>query len=153
MDDGGPREAVASRSPLQFSMRSMFVATAVVAVLCSLGLATPPAFAAPVFMLLSLALPGLLGVLMVYGRGNWRTFAVAAMFPAGGWAIVACLAPIVFAVDQRDQNLGALAGRLKQMGIGYQLCSAVVILLAMVVGVLGIVVRRAVEAREGAPRR
>jgi len=109
MEHEEPRETAASRSPLQFSLRSMFVATAVVAVMCSLGLATPAAVAAPVFVLFSLALPGLLSMLVVYGRGNPRTFAIAAMFPAGG--------------------------------------------LAMVVGVLGIVVRRAVETRQHASRR
>jgi len=135
---------------LQFGLRSMFVATGVVAVMCSLGLATPPGVAVPVFLLLGLGFPGLLAVLIVYGRGSQRTFAIAAIFPAGGLLSTATFMLFYVAVENRCKNWEELFNRFHDMGVGYQVSSAAVILLAMVVGFLGVVVRRLAERRRDA---
>jgi hypothetical protein len=65
----------------QFSLRSLFWLTAVVAVLCSVVFAMPNWAAVPLMALLILAFPGVLVVLLAHGGPNHRAFAIGAIFP------------------------------------------------------------------------
>ncbi len=65
----------------QFSLRSLFWLTAVVAVLCSVVFAMPDWAAVPLMTLGILALPGVLVVLLAHGGPNHRAFAIGAIFP------------------------------------------------------------------------
>ncbi len=68
-------------SRFQFSLRSLFLLTALVAVLCSVVFAMPSWAAVPLMLLLILALPGVLVVLLAHGGPNHRAFAIGAIFP------------------------------------------------------------------------
>ena len=65
----------------QFSLRALFWLTAAVAVLCSVVFAMPNWAAVPLMLLLTLALPGVLVVLLAHGGPNHRAFAIGAIFP------------------------------------------------------------------------
>jgi hypothetical protein len=72
-----------SNRRVQFSLRSLFVLMAVVALLCGLLVAGSPAVRWCTGLALLLLLPLVWTVMLIYGRGYQRTFAIGAMFPGG----------------------------------------------------------------------
>ncbi len=78
-----PQQNVPERRPFQFSLRTMFIVTAVVALICG-GLFAPLQFVAfGTMAALAILIPMALTIAIVYARGYLRTFCVGAMFPAG----------------------------------------------------------------------
>jgi len=82
------------RRPLQYSLRSMFVLTTAAAVGLSLLVAGPHWLIMLVLVIVALAIPMLLTIALIYGRGAIRTFSIGALFPAGAVAI--SVIPIFF---------------------------------------------------------
>jgi len=79
----GPR-----RRPLQYSLRSMFVVTTAAAIGLSLVVASPDWLLVLLSAILALAIPMVLTVALIYGRGRLRTFAIGALFPAGAVVVI-----------------------------------------------------------------
>lgn len=81
------------RARMQFSLRAMFVLTAVVAFACAVLFALPNVVAVPLLLATAVALPAVLTTLVVYGSGYLRTFCIGALFPAAtvlyttGWVL------------------------------------------------------------------
>jgi hypothetical protein len=69
--------------PFQFTLRTMFIVTTVVAIVCA-GLSWPTPWVQLLTTLyLAITVPMAITVAMIYGRGYVRTFSIGAMFPAG----------------------------------------------------------------------
>ena len=83
--------------PMQFSLRTMFVLTACVAVACTVLFAVPDPLAVPLLLALTIAVPAVLATFVIYGRGYLRTFCIGALFPtatalyASAWFLGFCL--------------------------------------------------------------
>ena len=76
-------QAGGSSGPVQFSLRTIFVVTTIVGVLCGLLIGGSPIVRWCTGFALVLLLPVLWTVMIIYGRGYQRTFAIGAMFPCG----------------------------------------------------------------------
>ena len=74
----------------QFSVRAMFGLTTAVAIACAIFFALPEWVSGLTTFCVIISMPGVLTILVVYGRGNTRAFGIGALFPAG-----VCLSPIV----------------------------------------------------------
>ena len=59
---------------MQFRLRSLFLLTAAVSVLCGLIFAAPPIVAIPIFCLILWVCPAFWITGIIYGRGAWRPF-------------------------------------------------------------------------------
>ncbi|MEN6452517.1 MAG: hypothetical protein ABFC96_18665 [Thermoguttaceae bacterium] len=78
-----PEAELRERRPFQFSLRSMFIATTLVALVCG-GLFAPiSAVVGMTALCLATITPVALTIAIVYGRGYPRTFGIGAIFPAG----------------------------------------------------------------------
>jgi hypothetical protein len=70
------------RRPFQYSLKTLFALTAVVAILCSLVISSPISVAAVTALFLMTMVPAGLIAMLIYDRGYLRTFAAGALFPA-----------------------------------------------------------------------
>jgi len=133
------REMEIEPRPLQFSLQGMFLLMTVLAVAFSLLLAAPPVvrFIGAAFFLL--ALPTVLTVVLIYGRGYARTFCIGALFPAG-----TMLWPFGSGVPMIMYGMGGDLG-----GAGWipALYVAAAYVVSMIFGAIAVVVRRLVESR------
>jgi hypothetical protein len=81
--NGEPRATEPRGRPFQFSLRTMFIVTTVVAVLCS-GLFAAPGWARILTLLCwASALPAVMAAITIYGRGYLRTFGIGGLFSTG----------------------------------------------------------------------
>ena len=105
--DGPADRPTPERRPFQFSLRTMFIVTTLVAVACS-GLFAPvlPVVVATILGLIVLVSVALT-VAVVHARGYLRTFCVGAIFPAG-MLFVVMVVFIAFNYGMRDGVDGAL---------------------------------------------
>ena len=78
-------------SPFQFSLRTMFILTTVVAILCSGLFASPHWGRLLTLFCWLLASPAVLTAVVIYGRGYLRTFAIGGLFAAGPTAVYSLL--------------------------------------------------------------
>jgi lysylphosphatidylglycerol synthetase-like protein (DUF2156 family) len=145
--DNSGRNAAPSR-PFQFTLRTMFLVTTVVAVVLG-GLSVPADWEWVRYLTvfyLAVAVPIILVVMLIYGRGYVRTFAIGALFPAGAilWSAVWLGVVLVAGNPPRDWNLpdGAEARRL-MLALGTAIAATMVLLG----GLIAVVVRRMVEPR------
>ena len=74
----------------QYSVRAMFGLTTAVAIACAIFFAMPAWVGGLTTACVIISMPGLMTILVVYGRGNTRAFGIGALFPAS-----LCLLPIV----------------------------------------------------------
>lgn len=74
---------------MQYSLKSLFVATAVVAVLFALACTLPDVLSIPVLAYITLILPGVTIALIVYARGYVQAFAIGCAVSPVGPAILA----------------------------------------------------------------
>lgn len=85
-DNENPLEPVLPRRrrrPLfQYSLRTLFVLTTLVAILCSALFAAPWWFSVATLAVLGVLIPLGLIVAIIYARGYLRTFCIGALFPA-----------------------------------------------------------------------
>ncbi len=84
-DDGRP-PGVPPR-PFQFTLRTMFIVTTVVAVLCSLLIACPPAVRVIGGFLFLLIYPVAFATVAIYGRSYARTFAIGGVLALSGLTV------------------------------------------------------------------
>ncbi len=83
------------RRPFQFRLRTLFILTAVVAIILS-GLFAPSDYVRVACAnTLTLAIPVSLTTLLIYGRGYVRTFCIGGLLASGG---VVLISPPVFSV-------------------------------------------------------
>lgn len=81
--NGEPLATEPRGRPFQFTLRTMFIVTTVVAIVCA-GLSWPTSSVQLMTTLyLAVTVPMVITVAMIYGRGYVRTFSIGAMFPAG----------------------------------------------------------------------
>ncbi|MCX7429234.1 MAG: hypothetical protein NTW96_26855 [Planctomycetia bacterium] len=73
----------------QFTIRSMLILTAVVAVFCSVFFAMPAWAGDVAITFLVFLIPSILVTLLIYGNRDQRTFSIGALFPSGLTLLVA----------------------------------------------------------------
>jgi hypothetical protein len=125
--------------PFQYSLQSALILMTATAVALSLLVASPVWLARLTAFVLGMALPMVLTVTLVYGRGPLRTFSIGALFPAG----LMCLS----AVGNLSYNWGAgmfAGGRPEERPVivGFIVCACLAIVLF---GLVALGVRRLVE--------
>ncbi len=141
------------RRPFQFRLRTLFVLTAVLAIILS-GLSAPSnevraASAAAVII----ALPAILTTALVYGRGYARTFCIGCLFPAG-YGVFELL--VFFVGPTRYDFVQALLGRDPPSDdevAAWLTWLMVVLLLTLAMGLLAMGVRWLVESANRADAR
>jgi len=69
--------------PIQYSLATMLIVMTLLAVVCSGLFAGPQWLTAATAGLLTLIVPLVLTVTLIYGKGYLRTFCIGAIFPAG----------------------------------------------------------------------
>ncbi len=69
------------RRPFQFSLRSLFILTTVLAATLGLLFRAPPVVSVSTAGFFILSLPMVLVIVLIYGRGYTRTFCIGALFP------------------------------------------------------------------------
>ena len=74
----------------QFSVRAMFGLTTAVAIACAIFFALPAWVSGLTTFCVIISMPPVLTILVIYGRGNTRTFGIGALFPAS-----VCFFPVV----------------------------------------------------------
>jgi hypothetical protein len=67
--------------PLQYSLKTLLLVTLGTAVGLAIVVSSPNVIAAPMIICLTIAIPALLTVVVVYDSGYRRTFCIAALFP------------------------------------------------------------------------
>jgi hypothetical protein len=75
---------------IQFGLRAMFGLTTAVAIACAIFFALPYWVGGLTTAMVIISMPGVLTIVVVYGRGNTRAFGIGALFPAS-----VCLFPFV----------------------------------------------------------
>ncbi|MGD0900181.1 MAG: hypothetical protein ABR915_20285 [Thermoguttaceae bacterium] len=70
------------RPVFQYSLRTLFLVTTLVAVLCAALFTAPVWFSGVTLVLLGVLVPMGLVVAIIYARGYFRTFCIGALFPA-----------------------------------------------------------------------
>ena len=130
------------RRPFQFSLRSLFAITTLLAVMLSLLFASPGWVRLFSSLFWGTAYPAVLTTVLVYGKGYLRTFCLGALFPSA-WAMF-YLGYVFF------QFSGALfvvgLGDLDEMG---QTVAAFIMVssgMSVLVGLLAMGTRRLVES-------
>jgi len=121
----------------------MFVVTTAAAIGLSLLVASPDWLTVLLFVLLALAIPMVLTVALIYGRGRLRTFSIGALFPAGALVVIMFTEGAPF-FGMRSSLVEPLEKRLFVMFFIVGACAVTVGF-----GFLAIWVRRIVEARTG----
>ena len=135
------------RRPLQFSLRTVFLAMTGLSVVCA-GLFAGPSWAAFVTAYcLLLAVPIILATVAIYERGYRRTFCVGALFAAVWFAygLEQCwlyvLDGLFYGFDRVSLSVGPEITRwgiCRVVGVG--------LVIVLVSGLLTVIVRRLVEA-------
>ena len=81
-DNPPPTHSICPRPKFQFTIRSMLILTAVVAVICSMVFAMPGWSGKYLFGFISVTLPGVLISILFYGTPYQKTFAAGALVPS-----------------------------------------------------------------------
>ena len=141
--------SAARHHPVQFSLRSMFLLTAVVAVACSVLFVLPLIVAVPVLLLLVIAVPAVLTTKVVYGTGYQRTFCIGALFPAGVVLFATAWFPGLWLanVPPTPRSLSDFADWTGKIGDYYRCLVGMSWVLSVVVGSLCVAVRWLGEKR------
>jgi hypothetical protein len=137
--------------PWQFSMKTLLIVTIATALGLTIVVSLPNAIAVPLMICLTVAVPALLTVVLVYGSGYQRTFCIGALFPTclllyvTGWLFGLALInpPVAGELDDLDQWLRFFEG----IGPHYRTYAASAWLMAVIVGTLAVCVRWGLEAR------
>ena len=124
----------------QYSLRTLFVLTTGLAMLCSILFSLPTWLAelAVVFLVISTA--AALTVTLIYGRGYVRTFCIGALFPAG-----VCLLSSTYGLEMIYDVLIAFL-RSDDERLVIQIFVTLYYTLVLGDGVLAVCVRRLAEA-------
>jgi hypothetical protein len=151
-----PRPEIAPRRPFQFTLRTMFLVTTVVAVVLG-GLSVPEQWEwvrVLTMFYVAVAVPIVAVTALVYGRGYVRTFALGALFPAA--AILGMMMVDLFAVAINTGGgvtldmavISLLPGDdPEQRRVTLMLGTGVATALILLGGLIAVVVRRMVQPR------
>ena len=145
---GGRPSGVPPR-PFQFTLRTMFLVTTVVAVVLA-GLSAPERWEWVRFLTLfylTVAIPLVLVTALIYGRGNVRTFAIGALFPAGAILWIAAWWAVVNLTSPPQPALLSLPDDAESRRLMLALGTAIAAALILLSGIIAVVVRRMVEPR------
>lgn len=136
--DRGP----AAGGPFQFSLRAMFAVTSILAVAFSLLLAAPGLVRVIAAGCLIVALPVVLTVVLIHGRGYARTFSIGALFPAtlASWCAAGPSYSMLFLWE-------AAAGNI-ELGFGPAIVTAGTFSLSIATGLLAVLVRWLLERHQ-----
>jgi hypothetical protein len=140
--------------PFQFSLRSIFIVTTLLAMVCSGLFAGPPEATVLTGVLLALLTPAGFAVTIVYGRGYLRTFSIGAMFPAAVqlfWPVAVTGVAILNPYDFRADIVGSFR-RFPPLDLhAYVACVVLAATTAILVcGLFAMLVRWLVERQPGA---
>jgi hypothetical protein len=138
------------RRRLQFSIRTLLWVTLATAIALAILVSSPSVVAVPVMMCLTIAIPAILTVVVIYGSGYQRTFCVGALFPTGialyatGWLLgLSLFEPPSIDLDSLDGWLDFFDG----IGSAYRAYTGCAWLLAIAVGSIAVAVRCRLQAR------
>ena len=134
------------RQPFQYSLRSMFVLTTVVAGCFSLALGTPDWLIGPLFWAAAIIVPPVLLTLMIWGNPDQRAFGLGAIFPSGY-----LLLSIIGLVPRHHEILSEWFGWHLSWD-ARSLSWSIVWFLAAVSGTLCVVVRRRLDRSRSVPK-
>ena len=125
----------------QFSIGSLLVATAVVAVTCSLFFSMPNGVATPALILITLALPCVFTTIAIYGRGYQRTFSIGALFPAGAMLVCTSLMLLIHSISAYQNSVSRWTTFVDKVGPYYRPYVGVAWVSSLLFGLLAAVVR------------
>ena len=127
------------RTPFQFTLRTLMIIITVAAVIFSGLFAGPDWLSAITAALFVLAIPLVLTVVLVYGRGYGRTFCIGALFPTG----------VLFVIQGFSRSFfyggGPFWGGMDGDRFGVIVFLTVYCILALMAGLLAMGVRKMVE--------
>ena len=145
----------------QFSLRTVFVITAVLAVVMELWVVLPDVISGPLVFFLVLAVPSALAVVAKYGSGSWPAFCIGAIIPTGmslvglmfaaQWSEVLSRANVLSQSSLQATRWDALFGWIKaiaEMGRYWLPVAILSWFAAVVIGILCVGVRRIVQRRD-----
>ncbi len=137
-----PTQPTPPGAPFQYSLRTMFILTTVLAVAVSLLFAVPPVVRLVAAAFFALLLPSVVTVVLIYGRGYARTFCVGAIFPAG-----VSIWPFQSGVPLLVYGLGGPGG-VDDVGYVPGIWIGVTLVVSLVFGLIAMGVRWLVEASQ-----
>ena len=134
----------ADRGRFQFSLRTMLVLTALVAMVCAVLFSVPDYVAAPVIIVLTIVLPALLTATLVYGNSWQRSFCLGAMFPAG-MMFFYTLIVVLYYLDYELDGPGEFCETVSLTYHSYRAFAGVSWVLSVTVGLFTVALRRALQ--------
>ena len=139
LQDAALPHATDGQGPWQFDLKTLFLVMTAMAVALSLLVAVPPIVRFISAGFLVLALPLVLTVVLIYGRGYRRTFCIGALFPAGlaVWPLGSYCPLLAFGLTG--------SGGLEDAGYVPAIFVAITFAASGVFGLMAIGVRRLVE--------
>ena len=146
-DDGHPPGA--PPRPFQFTLRTMFLVTTVVAVVLG-GLSVPGKWEwvrVLTAFYLAVSIPIVLVVALIYGRGSVRTFAIGTLFPAGALLWVMLWSATFFGLAGASWTDLGLPDDPERRRLLLSLATAIAVCLILLGGLIAVVVRRMVKPR------
>jgi len=136
--------------PWQYSLKTLLLVTLATAVALGILVSTPSGIAVPVMICLTIAIPALLTVVVVYGSGYQRTFCIGALFPTctalyvTGWFLGLVQLELT---DNSPRIVDDWLELCEGMGSVYRVYTANAWLLAILIGAAAVGVRRQLESR------
>ncbi len=132
------QKPVGRASRFQFSLGTLLAVVAGAALLCGLMFTGPHWACVPLLLLVTLLVPGLLTVAIVYGRRHQRAFAIGAIWPPA-----LLLPPLLFGLVRRfyEGGLSNLAAWLEFVDAGgpvYRCYFGLILLTSFLGGILGV---------------
>ena len=139
--DATPRRGGA----FQYSLRTLFVLTTALAVLCSLLFASPGWVRFFSGQFAFAILPAVLVVMLVYGRGYTRTFALGALFPAAACFLASGVMHLYISIEVIDYRFPDFDD-LDEVGIAFGVFVLTVGAASLISGLIAVGVRWLVES-------
>jgi hypothetical protein len=140
-EDKRPDERPVARRRFQYSLRTLLLITTLVAIVCSLLIASPSWVRALSILCLIPTIPAVLTIVLVYGRGYMRTFCIGALFPSVWITISFGWIFFRFSMDVMSMD----GNTLSQLGEPLTATLVVSIALSLVVGLIAIGTRWWIE--------
>jgi hypothetical protein len=143
-------DAECRTKPFQFSLRTMFILTTVVAIVCGGMFAPWDWLQYLTLFFLGVTIPMTIVVALIYSRGYARTFWIGAIFPAGVILLFDVIEGSPLALFTRSVSGGAYSGGtyndpfLVRLMIGVSIFAAIVMILLS--GLIAVGVRWMVES-------
>lgn len=139
------KRADARPARFQYTLRGLLALTTAVAIACAVFFTMPEWVSGLVTVCVLISTPGMLTVMVIYGRGYTRTFAIGALFPALLPAGL-CLSPVLafYLITPAGSALGGAFDAMEP-GVAFLISLNVYFVLVLGNGLLAVWVRRCVE--------